>query len=266
MRGPSSPPSPTITLSGGTRLTKALARGKPFVIGSARAAEFRIPHPSLAPRHVVLLWDGTETQADAAGGGGSFQVNGISQAAAILQNGDVLRVGDFEFFFRMPESMPAPPTDEAALTVQLRGKPVAEVPLAEGLTFGHGAEADVRLEDPSLLPVHASLERSTDGFVMVDKGGSGLLANGRFFDRHPLLIGDRLDFGEQHAFTFDGFALRRIPREVGCALTAQHVTAQSRRRTILGDAGFAARAGEFVGIIGPSGAGKSTLLRVLAGL
>lgn len=266
MPGSSSPPAPTITLSGGTRLTKALAPGKSFVIGSARSAEFRIPHPSLAPRHVVLTWDGTETQADAAGGGASFQVNGIAQAAAVLQNGDVLRVGDFEFFFRVPESAPAPPPADTALTVPLRGGPAEEVPLTEGLTFGSGPDADVRLDDASLLPVHASLERIADGFVMVDKGGSGLLANGRFFDRHPLLIGDRLDFGEQHAFAFDGFALRRIPRDVGCALTAQHVTAQARRRAILGDAGFSARAGEFVGIIGPSGAGKSTLLRILAGL
>jgi ABC-type multidrug transport system fused ATPase/permease subunit len=150
--------------------------------------------------------------------------------------------------------------------VQFQGKRVPEVPAADGLSFGSSAEADVRLDDPSLLPVHACLARDADGFAVVDKGGAGLLANGRFFDRHRLLIGDRLDFGEQYAFTFDGFALRRIPREAGCALTAQHVAVRSRQRVILGDAGFAARAGEFAGIIGPSGAGKSTLLRILAGI
>ena len=37
-------------------------------------------------------------------------------------------------------------------------------------------------------------------------------------------------------------------------------------RTILDNAAFLARAGEFIGVIGPNGAGKTTLLRVLAGL
>src|SRR3712207_3583752 len=42
-----SSPAPTLTLSGGTRLTKALVRGSTFVIGSSRAADFQIPHPSV---------------------------------------------------------------------------------------------------------------------------------------------------------------------------------------------------------------------------
>lgn len=265
---PSTPQAPTLTLSGGTRLTKPLSQGIPFAIGASRSSDFRIPHPSIAPRHVTLLWDGTETRVEDATDGSvsGFQVNGKPATSAVLRDGDLLRVGDFDFLFQESTRTPRTAGQPTALTVLLRGKPVPEVPVSDGLTFGSSTEADVRLDDPALLPVHASLERTPEGFVMVDKGGSGLLANGRFFERHPLLIGDRLDFGDQHAFVFDGFALRCVPREAGVALTAQHVTVKAKRREILSGAGFAARAGEFVGIIGPSGAGKSTLLRALAGL
>jgi ABC-type multidrug transport system ATPase subunit/pSer/pThr/pTyr-binding forkhead associated (FHA) protein len=258
--------APTLTLSGGTRITKPLVQAQAFVIGASRASDFRIPHPSIAPRHVVITWDGSDTHAEDASGGTGFLVNGQAQTAAALRSGDVLRIGDFEFLYESTKKPAKPASADKSLLVHFRGQAVPEVPLVEGLTFGSGADADVRLDDLALLPVHATLEREASGFVIVDKGGSGLLANGRFFDRHPLLIGDRLDFGEQHAFAFDGFALRCIPREVGCALTAQRVVLRSRRRTILGEAGFSARAGEFVGIIGPSGAGKSSLLRTLAGL
>ncbi|MBX2806671.1 MAG: ABC transporter ATP-binding protein [Hyphomicrobiales bacterium] len=37
-------------------------------------------------------------------------------------------------------------------------------------------------------------------------------------------------------------------------------------KTLLGDVGFEARAGEFLAIVGPNGAGKTTLLKAIAGL
>lgn len=257
--------TPTLTLSGGTRMSKPLARGQEFVIGSARGARFRIPHPSLAPRHVALVWDGAATRIEDASGGKGFSINGDNQSAATLRDGDVLRVGEFEFLYRLAEATVVG-GGGGLQPVWFRGVLVTEIPLSHGLTFGSGAEADVRLEDATLLPVHASIEQGADGFTVIDRGGSGLLANGSFFDRHLLYIGDRLDFGESHAFTFEGWALRRIPREAGCALTGQHLSVKAGGRELLHDAGFAARAGEFIGILGPSGAGKTTLLRTLLGL
>src|SRR6202142_2133495 len=37
-------------------------------------------------------------------------------------------------------------------------------------------------------------------------------------------------------------------------------------RTVLADASFAIRAGEFIGVLGPNGAGKTTLMRAIPGL
>lgn len=259
--------TPTLTLAGGTRMTKALARGQPFVIGSDRNAKFRIPHPSLAARHVVLLWDGNATHAEDTSGGLGLTVNGKPATTVTLRHGDVLRAGGFEFLYEQPAAAKATaPAPSPSLQVSFRGAVVEEVLLSHGLTFGSGAAADVRLEDGTLLAVHAVVEQGADGFTIVDKGGAGLLANGSFFERHLLIIGDRLDFGEHHSFLFEGWALRRVPREMGCALTGTNLIVRSGERVLLDDAGFAARAGEFVGIIGPSGAGKTTLLRALLGL
>lgn len=261
----SSTPAPTLTLSGGTRLTKELVRGQIFVIGASRTSDFRIPHPSIAPRHLTLVWDGTETLVEDVSGGMGFQINNADQSTAVLHDGNVLRIGEFEFLFRGAQTSTAS-KGPSSLTVLFEGKSVQEVPLSRAITVGRGSEADLQLDDPALLPVHAVIEPTSNGFVVFDKGAAGLLANGRFFESHLLLIGDRLDFGEHYSFVFDGYALLRVPREAGVALTAQHLSLQAHRRMILNDAGFSAQAGEFVGIIGPSGAGKSTLLRTLAGL
>ncbi len=256
--------APTLTLSGGTRLTKALVLGQPFVIGSARDAQFRIPHPSVAPRHAQVIWDGRRTSVENVSGTLELKVRDAVIRQATLRDGDTLRIGDFLFNFASPKSTVG---FTGAPTVVFRGQTVEEITLQDGITFGSSEDADVLLDDDTLLPVHAIMQQDDQGFTIVDKGGSGLLANGRFFERHRLYMGDRLDFGEEHTFVFSGWALRRIPGDAACALTAQRLEVVSRQgKCLLRDAGFEAGAREFVGIIGPSGAGKTTLLRALCGL
>jgi zinc/manganese transport system ATP-binding protein len=50
------------------------------------------------------------------------------------------------------------------------------------------------------------------------------------------------------------------------ALEVEHVTLELGGRTILDDASFTVRGGEFIGVLGPNGAGKTTLMRALLGL
>ncbi len=50
------------------------------------------------------------------------------------------------------------------------------------------------------------------------------------------------------------------------ALVAKNVTVRLGRATIVREASFTLRAGEFVAMVGPNGAGKTTLMRALAGL
>jgi len=46
----------------------------------------------------------------------------------------------------------------------------------------------------------------------------------------------------------------------------EHATLRIGGRTVLADASFAIRAGEFIGVLGPNGAGKTTLMRAILGL
>ncbi len=256
--------NPTLTLCGGTQMTKELVRDVPFVIGSAGGSQFRIRHPSVAERHATLRWDGVQTKIAADSDWHRVRVNGTIELYSVkLKDGDTLRIGDFEFLFHDPagEEKAGGPNPS---TVKFRGAATDEVPLSHGLTIGAGTEADVRLDDDALLPIHAAIEQGSEGFAVVDKGGPGLLVNGRLFERHLLLIGDRLDVGSRHGFVFDGLALHLRPHGTGCGLTAQRVTVSAGERILLSDAGFAAKPGEFVGIIGAAGSGKTTLLHALA--
>src|ERR1700726_4040967 len=98
---PADPYAPTLTLSGGTRLSKALPHNQPFVVGSERAANFRIPHPSVGPRHVVLVWDGQKTRVDNVGDARGILINArpAPAASSALKHGDMIRIGDFEFTY-----------------------------------------------------------------------------------------------------------------------------------------------------------------------
>ncbi len=285
------PAAPVLTLGGGTKLSRQLERGVPFTIGQARTASLRIPHPAVAPVHCTLRWDGAGVTLEPAAVETPTLVNGaLVSVPTALQHGDVLTVGLFqlELAWAAPSAPPEPPTAvekavaapeapsapepalavASALIVTFRGQAVPEVPVSAGLVFGTGAEADVRLVDPALSPRHAVIEATADGYVVVDTGRTGSLVNGKYFERHPLVIGDLLQFGDRHFFVFDGFALRPVRDALGCGLQAHgvDVAGSKARGLILQQASFDARPGQFVGIIGPSGAGKTTLLRALIGL
>lgn len=297
--------SPTVVLCGGTQLSRVLKEGEAFIIGHSRSASLRIPHPAVASAHCTLWWTAGQVVLEDGGSQLGTQVNGQPVAAPVaLSDGDTITVGVFQFQFQwkkqpaeeaaaLPAAPPplppllaetAPPAAagessaaqpvesaprmEGVVSVLWRGQWVNEVPLAHGLTLGSGQEAEVRLDDAELSPIHAGIEAGPEGFSVQDRGRTGSLVNGRYFDRHSLVIGDLLQFGSRHFFVFDGFALRPVRDGLGSGLQAQgmDVRGGGSRGLILQGASFDARPGQFVGIIGPSGAGKTTLLRALLGL
>ena len=283
-----------MTLAGGTKLSRAMQANIPFEIGHAKSAALRIPHPSVSPVHCTVLWDGRFALLRDSGSQLGTKVNGrVIANDVFLRHGDQVAVGIFTVLFDWPEQTVADPSQDAALaegtvdapppdavqdpaplvlnddlTVLFRGFEVAEVPVEDRLTLGAGEQADVRLADPALSPIQAQIDRDAEGFVIVDLGRTGSQVNGRYFERHPLVIGDLLQFGEHHYFSFDGYGLRRVRDGLGAGIHASGmcVSRGKNRGWILQDASFDGRPGQFVGILGPSGAGKTTLLRALIGL
>ena len=283
---------PQIVLSGGTRLARALEKNVPAVIGQQRGVLLRIPHPTVGAVHCSLLWDGHCVLLEDGPGPSGTLVNGEPLGGSrLLRHGDELTVGRFSVIFEWPDQGPEtsadptitePATLDAArrhpsyghgshggpLVVRFVGREVSEVPVVDGLTFGFGDQAHVQLDDPGLSAIQLRIERHAEGFAAVDSGRTGSLVNGRYFDHHVLVIGDLLQLGERHYFTYDGYALRRVRNGLGAGLQAWGITVPRgpQRPAILENVSFDARPGQFVGILGPSGAGKTTLLRVLTGL
>jgi hypothetical protein len=111
----------------------------------------------------VLGWE-VETRANLEALAALLDANGVAAAWGSKALADERRVAELLVFHdpagKEDASSPCP------LAVGFRGAAVAEVPLSHGLTFGSGAEADVKLEDEALLPIHALIEQDGEGFTI----------------------------------------------------------------------------------------------------
>lgn len=274
-----SPACPTVTLEGGTRLSRALAAGEKLIIGQSQDARLRIPHPSVAPRHCELIWDGgMRVVARSLEPGRNLEINGAEVGPSQdLKDGDVLHAGLFRLRVSIPDIDVASSDNGAGVEVDAaaaaglpplahRGDRVIEFRVEDGLVLGSSDEVTVRLQGERISPRHLSIHRVDDGFEVRDLGETGSLVNGKYFESHVLTIGDFLTVGD-YWLVYDGYALRQVAGATGSGIKAVGLVVQRRNGgPILEDASFEALPGEFVGILGPSGAGKTTLLRALCGL
>jgi ABC-type cobalamin/Fe3+-siderophores transport system ATPase subunit len=160
---------------------------------------------------------------------------------------------------------PNPASSDEKRTL-FRGADCSIIPLTGKLVIGRSATADVQLLDVSVSREHAVIDRSANGFEIKDLGGrSGSLVNGRYFDHHELILGDRLQFGP-FVFCFDGNRLLRVNDGAGGKVEAKEVTRYFGAKRTLSSVTLSIPPGQFVGILGASGAGKSTLLDALSGM
>lgn len=151
--------------------------------------------------------------------------------------------------------------------VTFKGCKTSTIQLADGLVFGRGDSADVQLEDPAVSRKHVTIVRTQTGrYVVRDCSAGGSQVNGRYFDQHEFVYGDRLQLGS-YVFRFTGAALQLVTNtSTAGSVDAIAITRRFRDKITLSGVNLHISPGEFVGILGTSGAGKSTLLDALSGM
>ncbi|MGA3171467.1 MAG: FHA domain-containing protein [Chthoniobacteraceae bacterium] len=278
-------PEPSTGENGGEHFLAVLAGLPPrafplapgqFLLGRSLEADFRLDHCEVSRRHCQIDGDESGYWVTDLGSQWGTRVGpiAITERTALIP-GDLLTLGVVRVLFDAGRA-PAPaelerraamiPSPAVSTAMLFHGKPVVSVPLGESTTIGRDPGSDLVLHSPAVSRHHALVMRHPDGFHVVDlESSAGSFANGRRFDEHCLVIGDRLQLGPFH-FAFDGAALHPTGTVSGGSIHARNIGRVVHGRAVLEDISLDVAPSGFVGVIGPSGAGKSSLLAILAGL
>jgi pSer/pThr/pTyr-binding forkhead associated (FHA) protein len=85
----------------------------------------------------------------------------------------------------------------ARLVLKTEGKEDRSFPLSrDSSTLGRHRNNDIVISDPKVSSFHARIDRTTEGYLLVDLGSrNGSFVNGRRVTRHNLASGDELRVG-----------------------------------------------------------------------
>ncbi len=201
---------------------------------------------------------------------GTF-VNGRRVQSVVLQDSDILRIGDPQgntvgLTFRAAGAAGAP-TPVAAGTIRIGGTALG---MKSSLIIGRNPQADIPLPTPIVSWQHARLDRTPQGHVLTDLGSTnGTFVNGQRLTRpHLLQKGDVVQIGpfklEYEATGFQQYAATGGVRLDGVHLVREVKHGRHTKR-ILDDINLSIYPREFISLVGTSGAGKSTLMMALNG-
>ncbi len=133
------------------------------------------------------------------------------------------------------------------------------------IVIGSSPSCDIVLPDPQVLPRHAQLQRSREGWRIVGLGqGRPIRVNGEVVGSAPVVDQSILQLGPAE-LRIDGKQLRLESRRDFSALAARDLLRKIGGLTVLEHVNLTAVAGEVIAIVGPSGGGKTTLLHALQG-
>ena len=289
------------------------------VIGRAPGSAIELKHPEISRQHCRITWDGQSCFVENISSTRGTTINGTLIAIPMaLRPGDEIGVGPVILRFEPagaslpnapiaqmapppfvqssppvpmpvtsgPGMMPPPPPPAPVVAspganIVVRGVPTDRIELTSSMVIGRDQSCEVVLHDKSVSRRHASVHPRGNGGCLVrdENSQGGSFVNGRRFDEHEFVVGDRLEIGP-FCFQFDGVALTRVANTAGGSIRATALLMEvtewslvgilsgkgSRKNTILDNVSVHVPPSRFFGLIGPSGAGKSSLLHTLAGL
>jgi ABC transport system ATP-binding/permease protein len=253
--------------------------GHSAVIGRASNVDCVLEHPEISRKHCRVYEENGHWWIEDLGSKLGTIVNGgkITEPTSI-EPGARISLGPVALLFCETSTSTSavtvtPPEERQVL---LHGIPTDNIPLRQllppnastddRLIFGRDKNADIFLNTPTIFRQHAQIQKGSNGYTLFDlHSRTGTLINGRRFDQHDLIIGDRIQLGH-FSFLFNGRELIHLRQIASGQLVARNIEHQTGNSLILKRANFIAEPGQFIGILGPSGAGKTTLLNALSGL
>ena len=228
-----------------------------WIIGFSPSCDIQVHSSFVSSRHCRIIFDGqTWTLEDLGSTNGTF-VNGkkITGLVSVLQT-DQITLG-------LSEPMPWPHVGRSA---QSKGLYLSE-PGAVAI-IGRLTECDVVLDFPMISARHASVKRTSSGWLVQDLGST----NGTFVRGQRITGAVSVDVGEaiglgsyQLVLSADGDGFFENDRRGDAVVEARGVMVDVPGKRLISDISMVVKPGEFVGIMGPSGAGKSILLSSLVG-
>jgi ABC-type multidrug transport system ATPase subunit len=276
-KSPDPAPAAYLAILAGLPLRAFPVSAGTFIIGRAPESDFRLDHCEVSRRHCEIESDGAAFWITDLGSQWGTRIGPVAiTARTALHPGDLLTLGGVQLVFAKGP-VPTPSelqhlADASAATavpapdILFHGVATRSVSLGQNTTIGRDPSADLLLNSPAVSRRHALIVRDPDGFRISDlESSAGSFANGRRFEEHLLVIGDRLQLGPYY-FIFDGLALHAVDAVAGGGIHAHAIRRVVNGRTLLEDISIDVAPSRFVGVIGPSGAGKSSLLSILTGL
>ncbi len=210
-------------------------------------------------------------------------VNGQRLEHAVLQNGDVLRIGDIHgnsvgLTFRTGAQVTGLPKRKQAGPQRAAGSPMGTQHLGSQmlggvptLIIGRDPQAQITLDAPVVSRHHARIQQTAQGPLITDLNST----NGTFVNGSRLTAARRLQEGDvvqigPFKLVYEAGQLQQYVARGGVRLDGIRVSREvgkgKTRKRILNDISLSVYPREFIALVGTSGAGKSTLMKALSGV
>ncbi len=183
-------------------------------IGKSRSNDIVLAFPAVARFHAVIAKKRRDwIIADTSAGAGKITVNGKDvEENCILENGDIIKIGDIVLKFECDEALSqvtkqqirtaarsaAPKTVAYGVLVDIKTKRPVYIKKRDVL-IGRGNDCDIQILSDTVSSRHARIHQTSRGWALSDLDShNGTKLNGRYISQPQLIFDeDMLTFGDK---------------------------------------------------------------------